>query len=57
MTSRPLVFLVVSIVMRAALMSAGPTLVALLHGLVPVVIVVVAAIVVMRLLWYFTNRY
>lgn len=50
-------WLVVAIVGLAVLTSAGPTVVALAHALVPIVLAVGAVAVVLRLVWYFTNRY
>jgi uncharacterized paraquat-inducible protein A len=50
-------FLVVSIVALSTLVAAGPTVVALVHAIVPVMVVLAALVVALRLLWYFTNRY
>jgi hypothetical protein len=55
--TRAMTFLIVSIVALAALDSAGPTIVALVHAVVPLIVVLAAVVVVLRLLWYFTNRY
>jgi hypothetical protein len=55
--SHPVGWLVGSIVGLAVLVSAGPTVVALVHAAVPLIVVLAAVVVVLRLLWYFTNRY
>ena len=51
------VCLVASIVALAVLVSAGPTIVSLVHAVVPLLLAVGALVVVLRLVWYFTNRY
>lgn len=48
--------LVAAIVLLAVLVSAGPTLIALLHAAVPLVIAVGVVVVVVRVVWAFTNR-
>ena len=52
-----LVFLVVSIVALSALVSAGPTLVALLNAAVPLVIVGGLVVMGIRIVWHYTDRY
>ena len=49
--------LIACIVLLAVLVSAGPTLVALLHAAVPLVIAIGVVAVVVRLVWAFTNRF
>jgi hypothetical protein len=51
------VFLVLAIVVMSVLVSAGPTLVRLAHVAVPLVIVIGAVVLVLRLVWFFTNLY
>jgi hypothetical protein len=50
-------FLVIAIVGLAVLVSAGPTLVALLQAAVPLVVAVGALGIILRLVWHYTNRY
>jgi hypothetical protein len=47
----------IAIVLLAALTAAGPTIVALAHAAVPLVIAVGAVAVVLRVAWYFTQRW
>jgi len=49
--------LVAAIVLLAVLVSAGPTLVELAHAAVPLVIAVGVVAVVVRLVWWFSNRF
>lgn len=49
--------LLASTVVLALVMSAGPTLVHLAQAAVPLVIALGAVAVVVRLVWYLTNRY
>lgn len=49
--------LVVAIVFIAVLVSAGPVLVALAESIMPLAIVITVAAVVLRLVWYVTERY
>ena len=50
-------FLVVGVVGLAVLVSAGPTLVALAHAAVPLVVATGCVVVVGRVVWYLTRRY
>lgn len=50
-------FLVIAIVGLAALTAAGPTLVALAHAAVPLIIAGGVVILLVRAVWYFTNRW
>lgn len=50
-------WLIGAIVLLSVLVSAGPTLVGLAHAAVPLVIALGSVAVVLRLVWYFTNRY
>ena len=47
--------LIVAIVALAVLVSAGPTLVALMHQLAPLVLAVGLVVGVLRLIWYWTS--
>jgi hypothetical protein len=53
----PLGALVAAIVLLAVLVSAGPTLIGLLHAAVPLVIAGGVVAAVLRLLWFFTDRF
>lgn len=55
--SRLVLLLVVSMVALCVLVSAGPTLVRLAHAAVPLVVALGVVTLVLRLAWYFTNRY
>lgn len=55
--NKPTAYLIVAIVGLSALVSAGPTLVALLHAAVPLVIVITIAAVLLRLVWSHTHRW
>lgn len=50
-------YLIVGLVVLSVLVSAGPTLVALAHALVPLVIVVGVLAVVLRLVFFHTRRW
>jgi hypothetical protein len=50
-------FLVIAIVGLAVLTAAGPTLVALAHAAVPLVIAVGVVVLALRAVWFFTNRW
>ncbi len=50
-------FLVVAIVGLAAITAAGPTLVALTRAAVPLVVAIGFAVLVLRIVWYITNRW
>jgi hypothetical protein len=54
--SRLVPSLVAAIVLLAVLVSAGPTLVQLAHAAVPLVIAFGVVAVLLRLVWWFTNR-
>ncbi len=49
--------LLVLVIVLAVVVSAGPTLVALVHAAVPLVIVGGIVAVVVRVVWHYTNRY
>lgn len=49
--------LVAVIVLLAVLVSAGPTIVALVHAAVPLVLVIGVVVVLMRLAWWLTGRW
>lgn len=51
-----MVLLIVSLVVLSALMSAGPTLVALADAAVPLTLAFGAVVVAMRLVWHYTSR-
>lgn len=55
--TRLVVGLVVAIVALSALVSAGPTIVALANALAPLVLAVGLVIAVLRIVWHFTKRY
>ncbi len=48
-------FLIAAMVALAVLVSAGPTLVALSHQLVPLVLAIGLVVAVLRLIWYWTS--
>jgi hypothetical protein len=50
-------FLVIAIVGLAALTAAGPTLVALAHAAVPLIVAGGVVAILLRATWYFTNRW
>jgi hypothetical protein len=50
-------FLVIAIVGLAALTAAGPTVVALAHAAVPLIIAGGVVTLLVRAVWYFTNRW
>lgn len=53
----PLGLLIASVMLLAVLVSAGPTLVQLAHAAVPLVIAGGVIAVVLRLVWWLSNRY
>lgn len=55
--TKAMLFLAACVTVIATLAAVGPTLVALLDALVPLVIAVGAVVVVLRLVWHFTNLY
>ena len=50
-------FLVIGLVALALVTAAGPTLVALMHSAVPLVLVVGVVVVLLRAVWFYTNRW
>lgn len=56
-SSPPGKLLLVLVIVLAVVVSVGPTLVALVHAAVPLVIVGGIVAVVLRVVWHFTNRY
>jgi hypothetical protein len=50
-------FLVIAIVGLAVLTAAGPTVVALTHAAVPLVIAAGVVTILVRAVWYFTSRW
>jgi hypothetical protein len=50
-------FLAISIVLLVALTAAGPTLVALAHAAVPLVLAAGGVLLIVRITWYFSNRW
>jgi archaellum biogenesis protein FlaJ (TadC family) len=54
--SKPVTFLIVVIVVLSILVSAGPTLIALAHAAVPLVIVGGIVAVVLRLVFFHTRH-
>jgi hypothetical protein len=55
--TKPVTYLIAAVVGLSVLTAAGPTLVALLHAAVPLVIAVGGVVVVVRLMAHFTDRY
>ena len=55
--SKPVVYLIVAIVALSVLVSAGPTLVALAHAAVPLVIVGGVVAVAVRLVFFHTRKW
>lgn len=55
--NKPVSYLVIGLVTLAVLVSAGPTLVALLHAAVPLVIVVGVLAAILRLIFFHTRRW
>lgn len=55
--SQPATFLLVAIVVLCLLVSAGPTLVALAHAAIPLVLVVGFVAVVLRLVFFHTRKW
>jgi hypothetical protein len=55
--NRALITLVIAIVALSTLVSAGPTLIGLVHALVPLVLAMGGVVAMLRLLWHFTGRY
>jgi hypothetical protein len=57
MWSRGVGLLVLFAVVSTAVASAGPRLVVLMQAVVPLIVAVGLVIVVVRLVWHYTNRY
>lgn len=55
--NKPIAYLIVAIVALSILVSAGPTLVALAHAAVPLVVAVGVVAVVVRLVFFHTRRW
>jgi threonine/homoserine efflux transporter RhtA len=55
--NRLVTWLIVAIIALCLLVSAGPTLVRLAHAAVSLIAVLGIVVVVLRLVWYFTERY
>ena len=55
--SQPVTLLLVAIVVLCLLVSAGPTLVALAHAAIPLVLVVGVVVVVVRLVFFHTRKW
>ncbi len=52
----PVGLLVAAVVVLSVLVSAGPTLVALARAAVPLIVALGVVAVVVRVVWWFTNR-
>lgn len=50
-------FLILSIIGLAVLSAAGPVLIALFKAAVPLILVVGAVVLLLRGVWFFTNRW
>lgn len=58
MTSpKPLTFLIVAIISLCILVSAGPTLVAMMHAAIPLIAVGGVAAIILRLVFFHTRRW
>jgi len=55
--SRTLGFVIALIVGLAVISAAGPALVALAHAVTPLVLTLGCVFLVVRIVWYFTNRW
>ena len=55
--SKSVAWLGAAVVALSVLSSAGPTLVGLVQAAVPLIIALCAAVVALRIVWYFTSRY
>jgi len=55
--SRLVAALVIALVTMSVLVSAGPTLVGLVHAVVPLVVVLGLVVLIGRIVWYLTSRY
>lgn len=55
--NRPLLYLIIGLVTLSILVSAGPTLVALAHALLPLVIVIGVLAIVLRLVFFHTRKW
>lgn len=54
--NKPITYLIIAIVALSMLVSTGPTLVALAHAAVPLVVAVGVVAVVLRLVFFHTRR-
>jgi hypothetical protein len=55
--NRLVTWLIVALVALSLLVSAGPTLIALAHAAVSLIAVLGIVVVVLRIVWYVTERY
>lgn len=55
--NKPLLYLIIGLVTLSILVSAGPTLVALAHALLPLVIVIGVLAIVLRLVFFHTRKW
>jgi membrane associated rhomboid family serine protease len=55
--SRPINLVVLLLIGLVALVAAGPTLVGVIHALVPLVIATGVVAGLLRVAWFFTNRW
>jgi hypothetical protein len=55
--SKALAYLIAAIIALSLLASATPMLTKLAHTATSLIVLLVVAAVVLRLVWYFTNRY
>ena len=55
--TKTVALLVAVVVTLSVLVAAGPTIVALAHAAVPLVLVVGLVVILARLAWYFTGRW
>lgn len=54
--NKPVIYLIMAIVALAVLVSAGPTLIALAHAAVPLVVALGVVAVVLRLVFFHTRH-
>jgi hypothetical protein len=55
--NKPIAYLVIAIVALSILVSVGPTLVALAHAAVPLIVAVGIVVVVLRLVFFHTRNW
>jgi hypothetical protein len=55
--TRQMGYLVATVVVLCTLVSAGPTIVALIQAIAPLVVVVGCVAIALRLVWHFTSHY